>query len=295
MQTMMREQTLETRKISPVVLRSTLFNTGTTWPQGYRLEPRSVYDYELEYYLYSTGAMHINGTDWPLGKGDVCFRRPGEWVAGIMPYNCILICFDMLGDTDKNPVTYDFNREQSYQPLYRNPVLDAIPSVLHPQSEGIRALFETILRLYLSGGDAATLQMKGCMLHLLNRLYQESCIPLHTDTGIRPAHADLIRDALAYVRDHLGESLSLDVLASRAGMSPAHFHKMFSAAVKEPLNVHVTKMRMEKARECLVQTDWPVYRVASSCGYANPSHFGWLFRKWVGMSPGEYKYRHRYA
>lgn len=290
-----REMAVETGRISPVVLRSTLFNSGTSHPQGRRLEMRHVYDYELEYFLYSTGAMHIDGTDHPIAKGDVCFRRPGELVCGIMPYNCILICFDLLGDTGKDPVTYDFNVEQPFQPFYRNPVLDAIPSVFHPQGEGIRALFETILKLHLSQEEGALLQIRGCMLHLLNRIYQEVKTPLHADAGIRPAHLEAVRDVVAHVREHLSESLCLEDLAALTAMSPAHFHKVFSAVMHETLNAHITRLRLEKARECLIQNDWPVNRVAAACGYENPAYFSYVFRKAMGETPLTFKRRHRYA
>lgn len=284
---------LDTIRIAPVVLSCSLFNAGTTFTQGFRLETRHVYDYELEYYLYSTGGMHIEGKDWPLAKGDVCLRRPGEHVGGIMPYNCILICFDVTGDAGKQPGGYDFNEPQSFSPRYRNAVLDALPSVMHPRGEAVGALFESILRFYLASGDSAQLQMKACMLQLLNRLFLEARFPL--GEGLEPPQAEAVRLVLAHIRDHLADPLPLEKLAAMARMSPAHFHKVFGAIVHEPLNRHVTRLRMDKARECLVQTDWPVHRVAAACGYANPSHFGWLFRRWVGMTPGEYKRRHRYA
>jgi len=289
------QTSVESSRLSPVVLRCSLFNSGTSFPQGHRLETRHVYDYELEYYLYSTGGMHVDGADHPLARGDVCFRRPGEHVGGIMPYNCILICFDMLGDTGKDSEHYDFNLEQPFQPFYRNPVLDALPSILHPQGEGVRALFETILRLYVSREEGAVLQIKGCMLHLLNRLYQEVKLPLHASSGVRPAHREAVRRVLGHIREHLAEPLCLEELAALADMSPAHFHKIFSAVMQETLNGLITRLRLEKARECLVQNDWPIHRVALACGYENPSYFSYLFRHAMGMTPVEYKRRHRYA
>ena len=286
---------IETDRIAPVVLRSTLFSAGTSFPAGFRLGTRHVYDYELEYFLFGGGAIMIDGVEWPVAKGDVCFRRPGQHVGGIMPYNCILICFDLLGNTGKNPVGYDFEHVQAFQPYYRNPVLDVLPHVFRPGAEGVRVLFETILRLYLEDGDSARLQLKGCMLHLLNRLFLEARFPADAQDGRAVDPDGRVRETIAYIRTHLAEPISLGHLASFAGLSPTHFHKRFRQVIREPVNAHVTRLRMEKARECLVETDWPVHRVGAACGYPNPSHFGWLFHKWVGMSPGEYKRLHRYV
>jgi AraC-like DNA-binding protein len=216
-------------------------------------------------------------------------------VGGIMPYNCILICFDLCGNTGKNPREYNFSTPQPYQPYYRNPVLDTIPSVFHPGDDGIRLLFETILRLHVSDGDSARLQEKSCMLQLLNRLYLAAHFPAGGDGDNNADPDGRIRQMMMYIQSHLAEPLSLDTLASMAGLSPAHFHKIFTRVVREPLNAYVTRLRMEKARGLLVGTNLPAHQIGADCGYPNPSHFGWLFRKWNGLSPGEYKRLHRYA
>lgn len=290
-----RQLGISAEQIAPVVLRSTVFYGAASYPQGRCLGMRHVYDYELEYYSYGGGAMLVEGDRWPIGRGDVCFRRPGQHVGGIMPYNCILICFDMTGTAGKRAADYDFSIPQAFQPSYRNPVLDTIPTVFHPGDEGIRVLFETILRLHVADGDSVRLQQKSSMLQLLNRLYLAARFPsAFTEGG--PLDPDgRIRQVLLHIRSHLAETLSLEELASIAGLSPAHFHKQFSRIVGEPVNRHVTRLRMEKARELLVGTNWPVQQVGTASGYPNPSHFGWLFRKWTGMSPGAYKKLHRYV
>lgn len=174
-------------------------------------------------------------------------------VGGIMPYNCILICFDLCGNTGKNPREYDFSTPQPYQPYYRNPVLDTIPSVFHPGDDGIRLLFETILRLHVSDGDSARLQEKSCMLQLLNRLYLAAHFPAGGDGDNNADPDGRIRQMMMYIQSHLAEPLSLDTLASMAGLSPAHFHKIFTRVVREPLNAYVTRLRMEKHEGCLLE------------------------------------------
>jgi len=285
---------IEINRIAPVVLRATMFTEGTSYPEGYRLGTRVVYDYELEYFLYSTGGMNINGVDYPVRKGDVVFRRPGEIVHGIRQYRCILICFDMLGNTGKNPLTYDFNLSQNREPNYRNPVIDAIPSIFHASNEGIRVLFENILKLYVSQEESTVLQMKGCILQLLYRCYQEAALPFHAGSSMLPVHRDAIHMVLGFIKDNLNKPLSLLHLARIANMSPSHFHKIFSAVLHETVNHYIQRLRLEKAREYLVQNNWPIHKVASACGYDNPAYFSYTFRKTLGITPSEYKVKHRY-
>jgi len=138
-----RQIEIENDKFSPIVLECLLFTQGINFPQGYRLEKRYVYDYEIEYFLYSTGGMMIEGNEYPVRTGDIVFRRPGQLVQGIMPYKCYLICFDLLGNTGKSPHLYDFSKEQEFQDYYINPVLDAIPHVFHnPYEERYHKIFD---------------------------------------------------------------------------------------------------------------------------------------------------------
>ena len=44
----------------------------------------------------------IEDTVFPVHKGDISFKRPGQYVQGIMPYKSYMICFDLIGNTDKD-------------------------------------------------------------------------------------------------------------------------------------------------------------------------------------------------
>ncbi len=86
---------------SPVILKSSYFQNEQNFPAGYKLEPRYVYDYELEFFLESSGSITVNDQNYKIKQGDIMFRKPGQFAQGIMPYSCYLICFDLLGNTGK--------------------------------------------------------------------------------------------------------------------------------------------------------------------------------------------------
>jgi Pyruvate/2-oxoacid:ferredoxin oxidoreductase delta subunit len=114
-----------------------LFSIGTNYPHGYRLKERYVYDYEVEFIIFSEGSMIIDEQHHIVKQGDVVFRRPGQYTQGIMPYNCYLICMDMLSNIRQKPASYDFCKSQSLCINKKNknitehkptpPLLDAIP------------------------------------------------------------------------------------------------------------------------------------------------------------------------
>jgi len=52
---------------------------------------------------------------------------------------------------------------------------------------------------------------------------------------------------------------------------------------------HLTCLRMELARQLLEQDNDKLEVVATSVGYANAAIFSRVFKRWVGVAPGEYR------
>ncbi|HMV69042.1 MAG TPA: helix-turn-helix domain-containing protein, partial [Myxococcota bacterium] len=70
--------------------------------------------------------------------------------------------------------------------------------------------------------------------------------------------------ALRYAERHVGDpdaALDLDALAAVAAMSPYHFHRLFRAAVGEPVSAWVRRLRLERAATLLAHSRWPLAQV----------------------------------
>ncbi|MBQ8161229.1 MAG: response regulator [Clostridia bacterium] len=92
-----------------------------------------------------------------------------------------------------------------------------------------------------------------------------------------------------YVRDHLSEGVTLQTMAEDMQMHPAYLSRYFKE--KTGMNFHLfhRRVRMERAKELLRDTQLKVYEIAERVGYQNPQHFAVAFREETGMSPGEYR------
>ncbi len=55
---------------------------------------------------------------------------------------------------------------------------------------------------------------------------------------------------------------------------------------------YVNQKRIEHACTLLTTTDLPVLQIANSCGYENDITFRRIFKKYIGVTPGEYR-RHQ--
>jgi len=59
-------------------------------------------------------------------------------------------------------------------------------------------------------------------------------------------------------------------------------------------NEYITRLRLDKSKELLVKTGLPVYEVALQCGFENIPYFSYVFKKYLNVSPGEFRKRHNY-
>jgi len=92
--------------------------------------------------------------------------------------------------------------------------------------------------------------------------------------------------ALQYLKEHLSEAVSLNELARRASLSPAHFCRRFCRTYGLPPHRYQLVLRIAQAKSMLYAGE-DVGRVAMRTGFADQSHFGRQFKSCFGFSPGQ--------
>ena len=100
------------------------------------------------------------------------------------------------------------------------------------------------------------------------------------------AHQDRrIRRAIAHVKRHYGERLTLATVARVAGFAPNYFSRLFKRRERVPLELYIRGLRIERAKQLLATTDLEVKRVAQLSGFATQHYFARVFKRVVGMTP----------
>jgi AraC-like DNA-binding protein len=100
---------------------------------------------------------------------------------------------------------------------------------------------------------------------------------------------DRIAVALAYVHDHFHESPSLAAVADSAGISPFHFHRLFTKHIGISPKQYLQHKQLQVARWLLRATRTPVGRIADVTGFASHGHFTTTFHRVTGVSPTDYR------
>ena len=92
-----------------------------------------------------------------------------------------------------------------------------------------------------------------------------------------------------YIREHINEPLTRDVLAMIACFSVSHFHRIFTAHTGENIASYVRRVRLERAGRKLRMGAVDITEIALAAGYDTHAAFGKAFKQHFGLSPGEFR------
>jgi two-component system response regulator YesN len=110
------------------------------------------------------------------------------------------------------------------------------------------------------------------------------------ETMDRKDNFAVIYKAKEYALHHyMDEDFSIQMVSDYVGLSKNHLSKIFKESTGENYWDYVLKLKMEKAKEYLSQTNKTNYDIAHDIGYNSEYHFSRIFSKMVGMSPSQYR------
>ena len=87
------------------------------------------------------------------------------------------------------------------------------------------------------------------------------------------------------MEQNIEEPISPSVLAKDVGMSTRQLERLFRRYLNRSPKRYYMELRLQKARNLLMQTDMSVINVALACGFASPSHFSKCYRSHYDTTP----------
>ena len=94
---------------------------------------------------------------------------------------------------------------------------------------------------------------------------------------------------MEYMEAHCAEHLTLGDVAAHVYVSPWHLSKLLNRYVNQSFLDILGRLRMERAKSLLANPELRVHAVAEQVGYSDVAHFSKSFKRFVGMTPGEYR------
>jgi len=107
--------------------------------------------------------------------------------------------------------------------------------------------------------------------------------------AVTPSQYHKIQQAVRFINDNYRTDIRLDAAAREAGMSPAHFSRMFKKVMGLSYQDYLNSRRITKAKYLLRTSAQSVTEISVFLGFADPTGFGRLFKKLTGHTPSFYR------
>jgi AraC-like DNA-binding protein len=168
-----------------------------------------------------------------------------------------------------------------YRTLYLEPCPHVNGAVLSD-----RALAVSLARFHDSLAlGASKLEQDTLLVRALALLARHSDAPVNVRRAGRESRA--VARARDFIESQCDQDISLAMLATLVGLSPYYFARVFEKATGLPPHAYLEGVRIAKACE-LLGRGASIVSSAISVGYADQSHLTRRFKRFLGITPGQY-------
>ena len=246
---------------------------------GYKLERRTVPDYNLIYCTRGRPMWVIHEQPYPLEMGRLVIVPPG------VPHHAFC---------KTRRVTIGSVHVEVTLPGGQDVFTLLIPPRLQTVAQGSR--LDRYLRGAMDefdrpGQDELRQMLSGWVRLIVLELIRQNA----ADGLIEVRDADpLVVELLDELNRRVAEPVTLNELAEWSGFSAQHLNRLFRRALGVTPLQHLARMRMERAAELLAEGRMTVRGLAQRVGYDDPYYFSRAFKQHFGQSPAYYiPSRHR--
>lgn len=100
---------------------------------------------------------------------------------------------------------------------------------------------------------------------------------------------ETINNIKKYIQKNYSQDISLDKISELFFLNPSYCCYLFKEKTGENFSDYVNHIRIEKAKDFLINTDYKVYKIAKMLGYENDKYFFRIFKKFTGYTPERFR------
>ena len=176
-----------------------------------------------------------------------------------------------------------------------NPLIEALPRLLHLRSSGVGAwvapvLDQAVAESRLSrAGSAAVLERVSEMVFVdAARRYLES-LPEGGSGWLAALRDRHVGKAIGLMHERPAEPWTIDELGRQVGLSRSALHERFAELVGQPPMQYLANWRMQRGASLLRETTATVATIAQEVGYESEAAFARAFKRLVGQPPAAWR------
>jgi AraC-like DNA-binding protein len=260
---------------------------------------------DLEFIVILKGEMtyHVQDQVYPLGKGDGIFVNANRLHFGAAeepdhPRECVFLCLLLhpsllcahpyIENRFVNPLLYD----KRFDALFFSPAADDAGFAAQVVGR-IRALAE----LTRQSPDDSALEAQSRFYDLMSLLFANTVV-LENASGEKgkaiPYREDLaIKQMISFIQKNFSEKITLDDIAHAGMVCKSKCCRIFKQSLRKSVFDYLLHFRIRQSLSLLANETASITEVAYASGFSAASYYGEIFKRLLGMSPGEYRRKFR--
>ena len=257
--------------------------------------PGEVHDFwELVYVDKGHLICKAGDGEYVINEGEIAFHKPGEFHAhradGKTAPNLFVISFECKSKAMRFFENKRLTLEGEFVHFVYSIVEEAkrtfdIPYTT-PEDRGLRLLPSPTL-----GGQQLIKNYLELLLINLMRNMTETKRGNKIFLRDEELETRAVSDCIAVLNENVNGTLSIGELCAKIGYSRAHIFKEFKRATGDTVMSYFTKLKIEKAKQQLRETELSVKQIAESLSFDSPNYFSKTFKRVTGLTPMAYKKR----
>lgn len=250
---------------------------------------------EMEFLVVTRGnaTLRIFDRSYPLKEKDIAIIPPGSLHSAVQktgqPFSFFALVFSL---SFLDSLADDAIHQKYLSPFFENRL--AFPEYFAPG----QAWQQQILMLLFSLRDLLRERKNGFELLVKARLYEiwhllnahcKTSAPLTEHTTV--AKTSLIKPILSFLQENYDRPLSLKELSETFHMSEGHFCRFFRAMTGTSVTEYLNHYRISVSTQLLFRNDCSIGEIAGMTGFNNISYFNKIFRRYMHMTPSQFRRR----
>ncbi len=281
------EGLLSSANFLPVIVKTIERFFDVNWS----MEPNKHDNYEMVYIRRGNAAFEISGHTVPIGANDILIIKPKQ------PHKVVVKSesgcdFIVLNFTFRDNMNSEFSETslEDFLNFVSGKESGSYITLKVSQKNEIITLLNRILKERESsdiGSELLNYLMAMELFVLISR-----ALKMEWENSIKtksPKLKELIRAAVNYIHNNFERDISLNDIARFVFLSPSYFTRAFKEEMSlSPIN-YLLKIRVQRAKELLSETDMKISDIALNVGFSNQQRFNEIFKKNARITPLQYR------
>lgn len=298
----LKNKNFDLMRINPFVRK--VNKAFTSW-KDHNIPLRKMYDYELFVLLEGELNFTYNTQTITLSSGEILIMPPfimhKEFIKKDASARYFVVNFDLFYSPERAKWTVEdmylnycregvvkMDEDPKYMRKDENAEVFAKPVTIKVKS--VNSVIEVLQKMYemrIRGqSDVMTekdnIFLKSCFLQVLSMLLNEE------EVGSKNKYGEQIEQFIIFVLKNYNTDLDINKKALELGFSPNFFRKVFKEQIGMTPFAYLLQTRIGEAK-LLLAKGTRVGETAKRVGFTDALYFGKVFKKYVGVSPLEYK------